>query len=814
MRCGAKATERKQHRFTFIPWYYRLLASVTRVLIYKVITMDVPVCEKCRGHWWRPLWVFLAGFLAFVLLIFGGCIGMSLLSAAVGVGTNNADTSGGVLALLVPAYFGFVVLGFIGWIVAIIVSTYFVVYISDLQPTHVTFAGVSEEFAQAVEERRRAPRPLRAPRPAGAAPLDVLPVAEDEDEPEDVLPVGPPSEGVRTTPGALPPVPRSAPNRPLGPPPGRRDAPADRSPPPQRKSPVLMILLIVGGVLGLGTLAICGGVIFVGYQIGQGVSGLKTSTEAYLTPPANADEALTAVQSGDLLRQNMGLDWLNRAPVDKQRQREVVAALEPLATSGNQAVRGSAARSLARWADKDSVPALLKLLKDPDQDVQQVAAEALARFKDERAAPVLVRRLADGFHGQEAAQALKDIGPAAEPEVVKALHHPDQGTRERARSVLKAYGTKDAVLLDQTLADLKSNEAGRRGAAAEWLAQAAPDEKRRTAVARALESLVKGAAPGDAAVRALARWGDKESGPVLARLIDDPNEAIRNAALDGLIRLKDARAAAPLVKRLTVPWGRGVQAAGPLKELGPVAEPEVVKELHHPDQSVRDAVRDVLKSYGTRDAVLLDQTLADLKGNDAARKKVAADWLAQATADEKRRPEFSRALDDLVKGNDGGAKEAALRALAVWGTKENVPALVTVVTDPGFDLTINHNRDVAMAALAAIKDERGAEAVAKYLGNAFHGGQAGKALEQMGPVAVPALIKFLENAEPRARVAGWKILGAVGTREDKDKLQEVAEKEKDAGVARAARDALQAVAARPAPVKKPPVEIEAPDKGK
>src|SRR5205814_877230 len=151
------------------------------------------------------------------------------------------------------------------------------------------------------------------------------------------------------------------------------------------------------------------------------------------------------------------------------------------------------------------------------------------------------------------------------------------------------------------------------------------------------------------------------------------------------------------------------------KDLGSVAEPEVVKELHHPDQAVRDAVRDVLKSYGTREAVLLDQTLADLKGNDAARRKFAADWLAApATADEKRRPEFARALDELVRGADGGAKEAALRALAVWGTKENVPALVTVTTDPGFDLTVNHNRDVAMAALGAIKDERGAEAVVKY----------------------------------------------------------------------------------------------------
>jgi HEAT repeat protein len=807
MRCGAAATERKEHRFTFIPWYYRLLASVTRVLIYKVVTMEVPVCDRCRGHWWRPLWVFLIGFGAFALLMFGSCVATPLLGVAVGAGTNP-DAAGGVMALLVPGFFLLVVLGFFGWIAAIIVSTFMVVYVSDLQPSHVSFAGVSEEFVRAVERQRRAPPAPRAPRPAGA-PLDVVAV-DEEDDPADVRPVGPAAEGVRAAPGCLPP-PRPAPNRPLAPPPGRRPAAGTRTPPPKAKSPVLMILLIVGGVLGLGLVTVCGGVIYVGYQIAQAANAIKTGAEAYLTPPANVDESLTAVQSGDPIRLGMGLDWFTQARVDEKRQREVAAALEPLAVSGNQAVRGGAARAFARWADRDSAPALARLLKDPDQNVQNAATDALVRLKDERAAPVLVRRMADWFHGQEAAQALKDLGPAAEPEVVKALNDPDQHVRDNARSVLKAYGTKDGVLLDQAMADLKSNEAGRRHAAEEWLAQAAPDEKRRPAIARALEGQVKGATPTDAAVRALARWADKDSGPVLVRFLDDPNEAIRNAALDGLIRLKDARAAAPLVRRLTVPFGRGLGNAQALKDLGPAAEPDVVKELHHPDQPVRDAVRDVLKSYGTRDTVLLDQTLADLKGADAARKKIAAEWLVQTPADEKRRPEVARALDDVVKGNDGQAREPAVRALLAWGTKDNVPTLVAVLTDPGPD----NVRTAAITALGTIPDERGAEALVKQLTNTRHANQAGKALEQMGPaVAVPALVKALENGDVRTRGAIWRALGSIGTKDDKDKLQEVADREKDAAVSRAAQDALKAVAARPAPVKKPPLEIETPDKDK
>src|SRR5207244_1690413 len=121
-------------------------------------------------------------------------------------------------------------------------------------------------------------------------------------------------------------------------------------------------------------------------------------------------------------------------------------------------------------ADTASVRGLLQVMQN-DQGAWREALPVLARLKDPQAIPVLVQRLRSFTQRDEVRKVLKDWGPAAEKEVARLMHDPDPGIQFVATDLLAAYGTKDDVLLPQTLADLKSPQPRTRINAAEWLSK-------------------------------------------------------------------------------------------------------------------------------------------------------------------------------------------------------------------------------------------------------------------------------------------------------------------------------------------------------
>src|SRR5205823_3976861 len=149
------------------------------------------------------------------------------------------------------------------------------------------------------------------------------------------------------------------------------------------------------------------------------------------------------------------------------------------------------------------------------------------------------------------------------------------------------------------------------------------------------------------------------------------------------------------------------------------------------------------------------------KPNDP-RHGTALDLLARAGVDPNLKPEVMAACTPLLD-QSGFLRDRAAHALAHWADAgdrtlllrllndqqsevadagfealvrlKDVPALVSVTSDPAFNPGIIQRRNAALAALAKLKDPRGAQAAATLLSNAFHWQQAQTALEQMGPVA-------------------------------------------------------------------------------
>jgi hypothetical protein len=181
------------------------------------------------------------------------------------------------------------------------------------------------------------------------------------------------------------------------------------------------------------------------------------------------------------------------------------------------------------------------------------------------------------------------------------------------------------------------------------------------------------------------------------------------------------------------------------------------------------------------------QALADLKSAEPWTRHAAADRLAKAAPDE-RRAEVARALEPLLGDGNTVVRESAARALGVWGDAESVPALIAALGQPSGLMS-----GAALEALVKLKDERGAEAVAKHL--AKDKIRAGRALLEMGPVAENAVARLLTDDAWAVRLEACKLLKEIGTRESTAPLQAAAQ-DKNRLVANAAKEALQVIASR------------------
>jgi serine/threonine protein kinase len=185
----------------------------------------------------------------------------------------------------------------------------------------------------------------------------------------------------------------------------------------------------------------------------------------------------------------------------------------------------------------------------------------------------------------------------------------------------------------------------------------------------------------------------------------------------------------------------------------------------------------------------LAQVLQDLKATEEGRHREAANRLAQALAG-KRRAEVAAMLEPLLEAMEAGTRQAAARALAVWGTVAQVPALIKRVADEDWLL-----RRAAMEALGKLKDARAALPLAKRLSDLGDRGTASQALQALGPAAEKVVLPYLRSTDWGVQMEACNILKVIGTPASLSALGQAAG-DTNGLVANAAREAVKAITAR------------------
>jgi HEAT repeat protein len=342
------------------------------------------------------------------------------------------------------------------------------------------------------------------------------------------------------------------------------------------------------------------------------------------------------------------------------------------------------------------------------------------------------------------------------------------------------------VDVDRALAGL-SGDAFARGDALGALIVADPDVPRRAEVARALEPLLSDRSVRADASRALAVWATKENVPALIGALNSDDGQVRRSALWALGRLGDGRAISPVAQRLADPGDRA-EAGKALVALGPTAAPEVRKLLDHPDRAVRSEAVAVLGRLGGDAADLkLSLDLSDLKDPDGRTRARALNDLSRANPDSPRRAEVAGAVAPLLGDPEPNTRAAAARALGVWGTGEDVPALAKALDDP--ERAVQRQ---ALDALVKLKDPRASAPVAALLANDALRHDAVRALRTIGNDAEDEVANLLRHPEADVRLAACQVLQSIGTKASIPALRRLLTdpKKEVASAARAAASAI------------------------
>jgi hypothetical protein len=185
------------------------------------------------------------------------------------------------------------------------------------------------------------------------------------------------------------------------------------------------------------------------------------------------------------------------------------------------------------------------------------------------------------------------------------------------------------------------------------------------------------------------------------------------------------------------------------------------------------------------------QALRGLKDPSTFTVRDAAQKLAKMAPAEKHRKEVAAELLAASTRARGPGAEAALQALAVWGTAEEVPALLARLEN-------EHNpwsRAALMDTLGGIKDPRAAGPVAKRLGDLRDRDRAADVLKKLGTAAEQATLPHLKSNDRTARVKACEVLEAVGTADSEAGLRAAAT-DPDRRLAAAAQKALGAIKER------------------
>ena len=189
---------------------------------------------------------------------------------------------------------------------------------------------------------------------------------------------------------------------------------------------------------------------------------------AKITGDPELDRHLADLADKDSFKCVAGANALART-VPNQHREIVVERLVRRSRDENVFVRRAAIGALGVWTSDDDLPLLIELLDHPDSTARNSVLAFLGRFKDERAAQAAAKCWKDRVTRGAAGAALREMGPAAEKQVLLLLNENDQGLKGNDKGfktevirLLKDIGTQQSIPALQEVAAGKNVLLGRQ----------------------------------------------------------------------------------------------------------------------------------------------------------------------------------------------------------------------------------------------------------------------------------------------------------------------------------------------------------------
>jgi hypothetical protein len=497
---------------------------------------------------------------------------------------------------------------------------------------------------------------------------------------------------------------------------------------------------------------------------------------------------------------------LAQAEPDLSRAASVTAALAPLLFEGD--VRGDlspdlVARAYLHWASPDNVPDLIRLLQSSairkvETGTAGLVMQTLGKLQDPRAIDPLAEKLADPALRAGAADALRLVGPRAEPALLSLAFDGDTSTRGEALHLLAELGLRPTRIAEEALRHLRSSTPVARRSAAVWLAENPPDDPSQQAqVAGALSGMLDDLSPeaNALALRALKLWATRDCLPQLVALATREAKGGTCSAdlIDVLARFPDETAAEAIALQLESPANRG-RAAQALLKLGQVATRAVLRYINSPEEAVQKEARELCRQLGVPTSALLDQALLDVADPQKPRARSALLFLVQLRPDDADRPRVSRALNAALLDPDPAVVADALNAVRVWGSRASTATLLNLLARLRPEGAARDPR--VLELLGSLQDPAAAPALAEGLTRPDELGTVVKALVALGPGAEDAVVPYLRSTSREARFAACWVLGEIGTSKSLPSLEAAGYKGQDGAFFERTRLASEKIEAR------------------
>jgi hypothetical protein len=169
-------------------------------------------------------------------------------------------------------------------------------------------------------------------------------------------------------------------------------------------------------------------------------------------PPIEGDEFFQKVWA-DL---HDGNYWKRKAAVERlatmkpnDQRAKVAPRLAELMADESPFIRWPAIKALGAWGSETDVPALMRVLADNDSSNRREALKVIGRFRDRRTLEPVIQSFREHSTNADAAQALRAMGPMAEPDVLAILNEPEDlrlvFVKLSAIEVLADIGTEKSV---------------------------------------------------------------------------------------------------------------------------------------------------------------------------------------------------------------------------------------------------------------------------------------------------------------------------------------------------------------------------------